>query len=100
MQQKIENLLDKLGIPIDNLGYKYLIMAVQLHKETSKTLEGIYQTIADKYETTKYSVERAIRHVHENRKEQLKEFFNLEYTITTKRFIFLLARELERTNNG
>ena len=46
-ERKIEDLLDSLGIPVANLGYKYLVTAMnnKIFDENS-TIEDIYIYIA------------------------------------------------------
>ena len=95
----IENLLDKLGVQINQLGYKYLICAVELKVENGDINIGkIYRQIANEYKKKVTSVERAIRYVRLNVEDRTKEIFNVNYKIDNGNFIALLAREIERNN--
>lgn len=93
----IEDLLDELNIPANNLSYKYWIMAVEIklgHRE--ETMGNICIDVARKYRTTPSSVERALRYAHAWNRDRIKSYFKIDYRITNKRFLALLVRELER----
>lgn len=96
-KRKLENILDKLNIPVDNLGYVYLIAAVEFYsKSKTNNITKIYKEVAEAY-ATKYSrVERAIRHEIHRNEDKIKQFFNVDYDITNRRFLALLIREMER----
>ena len=93
----IENLLDKIGIHINQLGYKYLTYAIELKLENSdiRVLE-MYKKIADKYNTTSVRVERAIRHARQSAENRIERIFDVEYKIYSGDLIALLAREVKR----
>lgn len=98
-KRKVEDLLDKLNIPIDNLGYRYLISALEIYqKDTDIKITLIYSIIGKKYNSSAERVERAIRHCIEISEENIKKYFNVNYNITNKRLVALLSRELEREN--
>ena len=96
-KRNIEDLLDKLNIAVDNLGYKYLIAGVEEYISNDiQSVTEIYRRIVQKYDATISRVERAIRHSCENNKETIKNYFKVDYEITNRRLIALIAREMER----
>lgn len=95
----IENLLDKVGIHINQLGYKYLIYAVELKIENYDIKVGeIYRKVADKYNTKATCTERAIRHARLSVENKIEKIFDVNYKIDNGNLIALLAREVERNN--
>ena len=96
-KRKVEDILDKLNIPIDNFGYKYLISALEIYqKDINTKITLVYRQVAKRNNSTSSRVERAIRHCISSNEEEIKKFFNVNYDITNKRFIALLNREVER----
>lgn len=96
-KRKIEDLLDKFNMPIDNLGYRYLITALEIYmKDINIKITSIYKEVAEIHNTTASRVERAIRHSTECIERNVKQYFNVDYDITNRRFLALLAREMER----
>ena len=69
MTKTISKLLHDLGMPSHIKGYQYIRDSIELMYNNPDTLGGItkevYPYIADKYNTTPYRVERAIRHAIE-----------------------------------
>lgn len=99
-KRMIEDLLDELKIPIGNLGYKYLITAIEIYlKNDLISNEELYLEISEKYKTTPQCVERNIRHIHEYRKEEFRSFFNVTYKLNNRNLLALIHRELERRTN-
>lgn len=96
-KRKLENILDQLNISVDNLGYTYLIATVEIYlKSKINNITEIYKEVAEAY-ASKYSrIERAIRHEIDKNEDKIKQFFNVDYDITNRRFLALLAREMER----
>jgi hypothetical protein len=72
MEKKIIEVLKELGVPMGNLGFKYIREAVLIINEDQSRLDGItkvgglYYTIAKKYGSAASRVERAIRHAIES----------------------------------
>lgn len=66
-ERKVRELLLKIGITRNIKGYNYLVEAILLYDEdTSKQITGyIYPKVAEKFNSTKERVERAIRHAIE-----------------------------------
>lgn len=96
-KRKLENILDKLNIPVDNLGYVYLITAVEIYlKSKTNNITETYKEIAKQHKTKYSRVERAIRHEIDKNEDRIKQFFNVDYDITNRRFLALLTREMER----
>ena len=94
---KIENILDKIGIEIDLIGYKYWTTAVELYMKKDRVkMSELYFRIAQKYNTTSVRVERALRHAHEKHEEKIIEYFNVDYKMTNKKVLELIAREVGR----
>lgn len=97
MYREIENVLDKIGIKLNNVGYNYLVQAVYLrHMNKQIALNKIYEVIAQRYKTKVTTVERNIRYCYENeeRKKKISEYFNVEYNITNESLILLIEREV------
>lgn len=95
-RKKIEDILDKLEIIIGNLGYKYWIDAIEIYYNNEKNNGEIYKEIAKRYNVTSRSVERALRHAYENKKEKIKRILNINYNISTKILLAAIVRELKR----
>lgn len=77
----------ELGVPAHILGYGYIREAIMLTLDDPSMIRHItselYPTIANKNETTKSSVERAIRHAVEvayEKSEEMKEIFSAKPT--------------------
>ena len=65
MKNKIQKILLKLGITPDLKGFNYICRMIEIVKAdelNKKSVVGIYEEIAEEYETTKTCVERSIRH--------------------------------------
>lgn len=98
-KRKLEDLLDKLNMPIDNLGYRYLISALEIYtKDINTKITLVYSQVSKKHNSTNSRVERAIRHSVGCVEENIKRYFKVDYEITNRRFLALLAREMERKN--
>lgn len=96
-KRKLENILNELNIAVDNLGYTYLLTAVELYLNSrTGNLTEIYEEIARRYKTRYSRVERAIRHEIGKNENKIKQFFNVDYDITNRRLLALLAREIKR----
>jgi hypothetical protein len=71
MEKKIIEALKELGVPMGNLGFKYIREAVLIVNDDESWLDGItkpgglYYTVANKFGTAPSRVERAIRHAIE-----------------------------------
>ncbi len=66
LESQISNMLQKLGIPYNLSGYRYLSSAILLCIKEFNSITGkLYSTIAKKYGTSCESIERAIRHAIE-----------------------------------
>lgn len=75
-ERKIKEYLLRKNIKPYTSGYRYLINAIYLRSKDTyfcRIVKGLYQDIADIYNTTKEKVERAIRHsiflAHKKKKE-------------------------------
>jgi hypothetical protein len=86
MEKKIIEVLKDLGVPMGNLGFKYIREAVLIIIADQSKLDGItkhgglYYTVAKKYGTAPSRVERAIRHAIE------QSFIHLDLEILQKYF--------------
>ncbi len=97
-KRKAEDLLDNLQIPIGNLGYKFCLAGIEIYEQNVLiSNKELYSKIADRYKTTPANVERNIRHSYENRKEEIKKFFKIDYKLNNRTLLALMVRELERT---
>lgn len=99
-ERKIENLLDKLNVPVDNLEYKYLIEAVKFFLNGNRPkITIVYKEIGKIFGKSSTSVERSIRYYVCKNQYIMKKVFNVNYNITNRRFLGLLSREIEREEN-
>lgn len=96
-KRKLEDILDGLGIPLGQLGYKYWITAVEFKIENpDSTMGEVYENVAKKHPTTPTRVERALRHTYEYKKDFIRKYFGVDCNIGNSTFLALLAREMER----
>ena len=69
VENKVTRIMREIGIPANLKGYEYLRCAIIMVHDDRKCIEKVtkvlYPTIAKKYKTTNYRVERAIRHAIE-----------------------------------
>jgi len=70
-KEETRRLLNKYGISMNWLGYKYLVTAVpyvinKISVDEKIVLRRLYEFIAEKHKTTRTKVEYAIRYLHEN----------------------------------
>lgn len=100
MEEKIEKVLDEIGIPLNIKGYKCLIQAViVLSKNKAISMFDIYDEVAKLENTTALRVERAIRYAYEKKKEKLREYLKLNCRVNNSILIKAILREVERNNN-
>ena len=97
MEEKIEKILDKIGIPLNIKGYRYLIQAVIiLHNNKAISQFDIYNIIAQQENTTACRVERAIRYTYENKQKYFREYLKLNCRINNSILIRVILREMEK----
>ncbi len=70
-KREIMNLLNSALIPMDWVGYKYIVTAVpividSIYYNERIILGELYKIVAKKHKTTPKKVECAIRYIHEN----------------------------------
>ena len=100
----VTNIIHKLGIPANILGYEYVRSAVLLCIDDASFRYNIttklYPAVADMYESTPARVERSIRHaitisLKRGDKQLLKKYFNYstnnKFRITNSEFIATIA---------
>ena len=96
-REKLKEILDNLEIHPYLLGYKFLITAVNLYMDNGMRLKCIYVTIARLYDTTVSRVERNLRTTFEKNEELIKQYFNVNYKISTGKLLSLIAREIDES---
>ena len=97
-ERKLENILDELGIPLNQLGYKYWITATKLKLEAPNIQMGqVYKIVAKRHESTPTGIERALRHSFENKKDFIRKYFGVNCRINNSMLLALLVREIRRT---
>ena len=84
MKNRIVDTLVRIGIPVGNLGFKYVTDALLLlndgkHENPQWTL--LYEEIAEMNNTTKSRVERAIRHAFEVARDLKTDYEFVEHYI-------------------
>lgn len=100
-----KQLLKEMGIKIHILGFKYWVTALLLVIEDEKSnkcenvvMMNLYYRVARKHKTTMPNVERAMRYAY--LEIDLKQIFNVEYSINNSALLFLLKEEIiDRMNN-
>lgn len=107
MENKITDILKDLGIPMSNLGFKYikeaLILTINGQTEISGITKpgGLYELISEKHNTKSSRVERAIRHAMETcfikcDKDTIKKYFGNTSKLTNRNFIAALSYEVTK----
>ena len=112
LEQKVSQILCKIGIPVHLTGYQYLrtaiIMVVENNEMISQITKNLYPRLAQKYNSTPSRIERAIRHAVEvtwNRGqiEFIQNIFG--YTVDSNRgkptnseFIAIVADKIQLEN--
>lgn len=108
LEARVTEILRQMGVPAHIKGYQYLRIAIMMVIENMELVSAItkelYPSIAKKFETTSFRVERAIRHAIEaawdrGDIETLQSFFG--YTVssvkgkpTNAEFICMIADRL------
>ena len=111
IERQIDELLLKIGIKSNLKGKKYLRNAIAIIVYDSDIkLESIYFAISKRYDVTRGSVERAIRHSIEDvfmtaDQEKIYEFFGNMVNVNTGKvtnaiFIHRCAEIIKEDNNG
>lgn len=96
LEKKVYDLVRELGVPSDIKGFNYIRKAVMLGLEDSEMgrwgfiNQKLYPTIAKEFDTTRSSVERAIRHAIEiawdrANIEKINEVFGYSFSPETGR---------------
>lgn len=113
LKWRITEILKKLGVPQNILGYKYARYGIELACEDPEQIDGmtktLYPAIAKKFGTTPTRAERAIRHAVEVAFENgsidaIEEFFGNSFSPmkgkpTNSQFIASIA-DFIRTQDG
>lgn len=93
----IEDILDELQVPVNWFGYKLWIDIVEIYlQDTTKNMEQCYIELTKKHNKNRNQVERNLRFIIQNKQDLIKAKFNIEYKLTNKALLILLAREVER----
>ena len=88
LEMKVQDVVKKIGVPLNYHGYKYLQDAILLvcrdENNIHRVTVNIYPTIAEKYNVTSGSVERCIRHAiqtacSKGKPELLEKIFGSSY---------------------
>ena len=107
MEKKIIAILKDLGMPMGNLGFKYIKDGVLAAVEDESVLrgmtkDGLYSVVAKKNGSTVSRVERAIRHGIETvfakcDKDTLAKYFghNVDSEPTNRNFLAALVNEVK-----
>jgi len=107
VKNSASKILDLVGIPNSRLGYKYIVHAVVLYKESKEeklNIMKVYNQLSNEFDKTAYSVEKAIRKsieicvIDEDIPELNKIFADAlsdeKDKINNKKFISLLAKNI------
>lgn len=97
-EQKLAGELVKLGLPISNKGFNYIVAgAILVNKGDDVKSTWIYNKIAKDYNCTSHSVERAIRHeimVYYNKNTNIPALLTpdpFSGIVTNKEFLYRLS---------
>ena len=100
MENKVEDLLIKMGIYPNLSGFNYICKAVSyIIGESSARTRHIYKTVAKDFETTESRVERAIRHAFskaDEDSEAYKKYIGIKHTSNLE-MLYTLANKIKRT---
>lgn len=96
-RENVTKVLNELGVHINVKGYSYLIEAVLLknNKPHISTTE-IYETIAEKHNSTVWSVERSIRWSVSQLQTEAQKYFKLNYKLTNSIMIQAIEEKARR----
>lgn len=100
--KEIEKILNEIGIRINLKGYGYWISAIKLKQENPWIPVGqLYEKIAEKYNITTSSVERALRNAINtaNKNHEIQQYFDLKYKVNNSIFLECLFRKVRGTLN-
>ena len=96
LEDKIRKTLLRFGIAPYLKGFNYITNAIVNYDDDMKATD-LYQIVADNFETTPCSVERAIRYafsVMDFKSDEVQEFFGKKFTNIG--YISILAWKLKR----
>lgn len=77
--KRIYRYLDEKNVKHSNLGYRYLMDAIEIIIENpsqNQKMNGVYEKVAEMHSTTSICVERAIRHTISQKNQTSKEFIS------------------------
>lgn len=103
----INKLLLELNFNVSSIGFRYWISALIEYKRNywkyNNTIEGIYNNIAEQYQTTRNRVERAMRTARTPADKKIQELSGYSNKITNKIALELLTHNsrilFENINN-
>jgi len=81
---KIEDVLIKMGMPIDIKGFRYIIDSIKIFEKTGVDIsvtKKLYTSIAKKNKVTPQSVERAIRYAFQTVRKQKYDYETINHYI-------------------
>ncbi len=96
-----KQILRDMGIKIHYLGFKYWITAIyitldiELSNKPNLRMMELYYMVSKKHRTTASKVERAMRYAYETTTIDLKQYFNVTYTINNTALLFLLVEAVK-----
>lgn len=111
-KEKIEDALIRIGVPVGNKGFEYIVDAIMILEEKGNSVsmtKTLYPEIAMKRKSTPTRVERNIRHcfkIARNRKEKYDDvnyyigFVNLSNSNSLHLLHMMLKREKEYENQN
>lgn len=94
-EENNKKLLKDLGFKIASKGFKYWLLAIEIHKKNqwkaSYSMQELYEIIGEQFKVTGKSVERAMRTCSENSKKKIKEFYNFNEKLSQKIILKLIV---------
>lgn len=94
-EHKIEEILDRIGISPTLLGYKYLVYAIKFRYENVVSFGKLYEIVAEHFNVSKCSVERAMKYSYSMDTQGIKKYFKTYCPINNHRLIMLVIRKLK-----
>lgn len=94
-EENNKKLLKDLGFKITSKGFKYWLLAIEIHKtkknKFSYSMQELYEEIGKRFKVTGKSVEMAMRTCSENSKKKIKEYYNFNEKLTQKIILELIV---------
>ena len=96
--REIERRLILLKFNVSSIGFKYWAYSIILYRQNKfkydNTIETVYNTVAERFGTTRTRVERAMRTARKTAEKQIELYFSYYLKQTNKSVLELLVSQL------